>query len=135
MKIKPLLMAAALAFASPAVPADTIDSKVEYQGPPRDITVTGLMAKERNGLMALQVELTNKDHKPQQAFYRLKWLDETGFQVWDDEPWKPVLLHGYQKQNLQVVAPTARARDFRVQFNPNETEVPKDPNAGAPPSY
>lgn len=120
MHIKPWLLALMLAAASLSatpVAAQTIASKVENQGDSRYVKVSGLMARERNGFMALQIELTNTDYEPQRIFWRVKWLDDTGFQVWDDEPWKPVLVQGSAKQNLQVSAPTNKARDFRIQFN------------------
>ena len=135
MKTRSLFIAGLLALIAPSVlSADTIGSKVEYQGEPENVQVTGIQARERNGLLALQVELTNKNNDPQRIFYRLKWLDETGFQVWDDEPWKPVLVHGKQKQNLLAVAPTKQARDFRVQFHEARESGNKSdsPPAGQP---
>jgi uncharacterized protein YcfL len=124
MNIKPILTATALAglvalnmAASPAVAQQTIASKLELQGVPESVSFTGLMMREQNGLLRVQAELTNSDNKQQSAFYRIKWLDETGFQVWDDEPWKPVLLHGEQKLTLQIIAPTTKARDFRIQLS------------------
>ncbi len=76
-----------------------------------------MIARERNGLLNLQIELANSDREPQQAYYRIKWLDETGFQVWDDEAWKPLTIQGSARQNIQASAPTTKARDFRIQFN------------------
>ena len=105
-----------LAVTTPAA-AQSISDKIEHQGSSRYIKVTGLMSKVSNGFIQLQVELSNTDYDPQKAFYRVKWLDESGFQVWDDEPWKPLLIHGNQKHNVQVMSPTNKARDFRIQFN------------------
>ena len=113
-------LALMLGIVSAPVGAQTIASKVESLGNARYVTVTGLMAKERNGFLMLQIELSSDSSKPRRAFWRIKWLDETGFQVWDDEPWKPVTVQGEAKQNLQVVAPTNKARDFRIQFNAEE---------------
>jgi hypothetical protein len=123
MKLKPLLIAAALSLgtlgATPAM-AQTIASKIENLGNARYINVTGLMAKERNGFLMLQLELSSTSSYPRQAFYRVKWLDESGFQVWDDEPWKPITIQGEAKQNLQMTAPTPKAKDFKIQFNAEE---------------
>lgn len=121
MNLKTFALSAALAcfLLAPAMPvqAQTIASKVENQGDSRYIKVTGLMARERNGLLQLQIELANGDNEPQKAYYRIKWLDDGGFQVWDDEPWKPLLIQGSAKQNIQAVAPTRNAKDFKIQFN------------------
>lgn len=115
------VLALGLATASPLPGlAQTIASKLELQGKPKYIEVTDLLSRQRNGLMALQIELTNTDNEPRQAFWRVKWLDETGFQVWADEAWKPLTLQGAAKQNLQITAPTPKATDFRLQFNATE---------------
>ena len=86
MNLKTFALSAALAcfLLAPAMPvqAQTIASKVENQGDSRYIKVTGLMARERNGLLQLQIELANGDNEPQKAYYRIKWLDDGGFQVW-----------------------------------------------------
>jgi uncharacterized protein YcfL len=117
--ITPLIAACLLGITlqAPLASSQTIASKVENQGYSRHIKLIGLMARERNGFLSLQIELANSDNETRHAYYRIKWLDEEGFQVWDDEPWKPIQLHGSQKQNLQAVAPTIKARDFRIQFN------------------
>ena len=97
--------------------AQSISDKIEHQGTSRYIKVTSLMSKVSNGFLQLQLELNNTDYDAQKAFYRVKWLDESGFQVWDDEAWKPLLIHGNQKHNVQIMSPTNKARDFRIQFN------------------
>lgn len=110
-----LLLAGALLSGSAG--AQTIASKLEHMGESTYVQVAGLMARERNGFLALQMELQNTDNEPRRVFWRVKWLDESGFQVWDDEAWKPLLLQGNTRQNVQAVAPTPKARDFRIQFN------------------
>src|SRR5262245_16835512 len=97
------LCAAAISIVSPSVFAQTIASKVEQQGDARYVKVSGLMARERNGFLSLQMELANTDNEPRRVFWRVKWLDDAGFQVWDDEPWKPVTVQGSAKQNLQAM--------------------------------
>ncbi len=119
MKLSSLLISAMLATAVlPAYSAaQSIASKIENQGDSRYIKVTGLVARERNGLLQVQIEMSNSDYEPQRAYYRVKWLDESGFQVWDDEPWKPLLIQGSAKQNIQAIAPSLKAKDFSIQFN------------------
>ncbi|MBK6637432.1 MAG: YcfL family protein [Rhodocyclaceae bacterium] len=104
----------------PPVAAQTIASKLELQGKPKYLEVTDLMARTRNGLMALNIEISNTDNEPREAFWRVKWLDDTGFPVWADEVWKPLTIQGAAKQNLQVTAPTPKATDFRIQFTAKE---------------
>jgi uncharacterized protein len=99
------------------VGAQTIASKMEYLGEATYVQIPGLTARERNGLLALQMEVQNTDNEPRRVFWRIKWLDDSGFQVWEDEPWKPLLLQAKARQNVQVSAPTPKARDFRIQMN------------------
>jgi uncharacterized protein YcfL len=97
--------------------AQTITSKVQYVGTPRHLEVSGLMAKQVNGLLNVQIELSNSDYDDQEGYYRVDWLDETGFSVWEEEAWKPILLHGGQKRKIQAVSPTLRASDFKIEFS------------------
>ena len=112
-------LASALALGMPTMPAQaqTIASKIELLGAPASLEFTGLRMREQNGLLNVQAELTNRDNRQHTAYYRVKWMDETGFQVWDDEPWKPLLVNGEQKLTLQMVSPTTKARDFAIQFS------------------
>lgn len=116
-KIACFVVIASAAISSSVVAQQSISDKIEYQGSSRYVNVAGLVARERNSLTNLQIELVNPDNRPRKVFWRVKWLDESGFQVWDDEPWKPVLLQGSAKINLISHAPTIKAKDFRIQFN------------------
>lgn len=125
-----LLLAGALLAGSAG--AQTIASKLEHMGTSSHVQVAGLMARERNGFLALQMELQNTDNEPRRVFWRVKWLDDTGFQVWDNEAWKPLLLQGSARENVQVIAPTPKARDFRIQFNAEDNSIFSSGNAQNP---
>lgn len=117
-----------LALGLPAAPAiaDSLESKLEQHGVMTYLKVTDMRAVRRNGLLNVQIEVTNFSDSNERKFYRFKWLDDSGFSVWEDEPWKPTLLYGRQKQLYNVVAPTPLATDFRlvVQSPNNETTNP-----------
>jgi uncharacterized protein YcfL len=99
----------------PPVPgASTIASKIEEQGRMLYLTVSDLRAARRDNLLRIQAEITNVSADNQQLYYRFKWLDNDGFTVWDEEPWKPMIVYGRQKQIINVVAPTFKATDFRL---------------------
>ncbi len=117
MNLKYVLIAiTAFAIQLPAS-AQTINSKIEIQGTSRYVDITGLSAKEQNGLISLYVEFSNSDREDQEAYYRVHWLDENGFPVWQNEAWKPVMVHGHIKEKVIIVSPTAKARDFKIQFS------------------
>jgi len=107
-----------------------IASKIEEMGVMTYLKVTDLRAVKRNGLLNIQAEVTNSDHKNQQLFYRVKWLDSTGFSVWDDEPWKPLVVYGKQKQLISLVAPTPKATDFKLVLQSPENNASGSSNGG-----
>lgn len=94
--------------------APSIASKIEELGKMVSLKVSDLRATRRDNLLRIQVEITNTGSSNQQLYYRFKWLDRDGFSVWDDEPWKPLLVYGQQKQLINVVGPTFKATDFRL---------------------
>lgn len=97
--------------------AASIESKVEQNGTAKYLEISGLSARQSNNMLVVNAEVTNKDNSDQQGFYRVRWLDESGDPVWNDEPWKPMLLHGNQKVHLQLLAPTMKAKDFKIEFS------------------
>lgn len=113
---------AASAVIAPAT-ADTIASKIEAQGEMTFLKVTGLRQAVRNGLLSIQAEVTNEHEGQQTMYYRFRWLDASGFSVWDDEAWKPLTFHGKDKQLIQVVAPTPQATDFRLVLQSPENKT------------
>jgi len=92
----------------------SIASKLEEQGKMNNLKVTDLRATKRDNLLRIQAEITNISSGNQQLYYRFKWLDRDGFTVWDDEPWKPMIVYGNQKQVINVSSPTFKATDFRL---------------------
>jgi uncharacterized caspase-like protein len=106
---QPMAMAAPVASGGPS-----IASKIEEQGKMDYLKVTDLRAARRDNLLRIQAEITNTSSGNQQLYYRFKWLDRDGFTVWDEEPWKPVIIYGAQKQVISVVSPTFKATDFRL---------------------
>lgn len=95
----------------------TVDSKVDYNGTPRYVTVSGLAQKTDNALLIVFIDFTNSDSKDRTAYYRVHWLDSDGAPAWEDEAWKPLLMHGNQKQTVKAVAPTRKAKDFKIEFS------------------
>ena len=107
----------AMGMAPPPPPPSggpSIASKLEEQGKMNNLKVTDLRAAKRDNLLRIQVEVTNISSGNQQLYYRFKWLDNNGFTVWDEEPWKPLIIYGNQKQMINVSSPTFKATDFRL---------------------
>lgn len=124
MKCHRYALVAAALFASFGAIAQSgsITSKIESLGKMEYLEVTDMRAAIRNNLLTVQAEITNKDRSNQRLFYRFKWLDPSGFAVGGEEPWKHLVIYGKQKQEIQTVAPTPAARDFRLQVqSPDNT--------------
>jgi len=101
----------------PAVSAwgQTIASKVDYLGTSRFLTVTGLKSSA-SPLLTLYIDVSNSDNDDQQAYYRIAWLDGQGMPAWDDESWKPIVVHGGQILKIKAVAPSVGTQDFKIEF-------------------
>lgn len=110
----------------PAPGAPTKASKIEMLGQMTYLTVSDLRASRRDNLLRIQAEITNTHHDNQRLYYRFKWLDRDGFSVWDDEPWKPLVVYGKQKQLIQVVSPTFKAEDFRLVLQSPDNDARQD---------
>lgn len=81
---------------------------------PAGLRISDLLATKQDSLLRVQADLVNTSPATRQVYYRFEWLDRDGFAVWDDEPWKPMLVYGKQKQTISVVSPTFAATDFRL---------------------
>lgn len=132
-----LLAAFFLALSAMPCGADGMASKLEEQGHMNQLRVTDLRSVNRNGLLNVQAEVTNIGAGNQRLFYRFKWLDDSGFSVWDEEPWKPVVIYGKQRHLISVVAPTPQATDFRLvlQSPDNSTDDSPPPSTTWPNRY
>jgi Protein of unknown function (DUF1425) len=115
--------AAAPAPAPTAGPAPTIASKIEELGKMTYLRISDMRAAKRDNLLRIQFEVTNTSHENQQLYYRFKWLDNDGFSVWNDEPWKPLVVYGNQKQTVNVVSPSFKATDFRLVLQSPKNEA------------
>ncbi len=97
----------------PATPL-AVAAKIDLRGEARSIAVREMRIVRKNDVLVVQGDLANQGRSDRTVFYRFKWLDQDGFTVWDEEPWKPMIVYGSQKQTISVVAPTFKATDFRL---------------------
>lgn len=84
------------------------------------IGISDLRATRQDRLLRVQAELKNASPSNRQVYYRFEWMDQQGLSVWDDEPWKPLIVYGNSKQTISVSSPSFKATSFRlVVQNPN----------------
>ena len=112
-----LIVALTASVAQLALAGESIDSKIEMLGVPKFLHVSALSSRVKNHLLTLNMDVRNQDNNDSQAFYRARWLDESGDPVWSDEAWKPLLIHGNQTLHLRLVSPTPKAVDFKIEFS------------------
>lgn len=116
-----------LAMAAPVLQTASKESKLEQLGTMTYLKVADLRTVRRDGILNIQAEIFNESSRNQSLYYRFKWLDAAGFSVWDEEPWKPVIVYGKQKQLITTVAPTPKATDFRLVLqSPENTTEPRN---------
>ncbi|MDR2092439.1 MAG: YcfL family protein [Azoarcus sp.] len=115
----------------------SIASKVEELGRMDYLKVADLRAVRKDGLLRVQATLSNSSPANQQLYYRFRWLDNDGFTVWEEEPWKPELVYGKQDKVLNVTAPTFKATDFKLELqSPNNSTSAENPgNVADKPPY
>jgi len=124
---KPLSLAVCLALA-PMVAAGANPASVPVslgyatlnQDGSAAIGISDLRATRQDRLLRVQAELNNTSASSRQVYYRFEWIDQQGLAVWDDEPWKPLIVYGNNKQIISVSSPSFKATSFRlVVQNPN----------------
>ncbi|MES2501633.1 MAG: YcfL family protein [Pseudomonadota bacterium] len=118
-----LLLLSCSAFA-----AGNNQNKVEYLGELKYLKVDKILSANKS-LLKVQVELSNTSIDNQQLYYRFKWYDSDGFTVWNDEPWKTLLIYGKQRSTLSAVAPTKKATDYKIELQSPENRNNDKSNA------
>ena len=105
-----------------------VSPKVENLGEFRSLSVPEIKSHDKNGLLEVQAKFVNTSHYDQQVFYRFKWLDADGFEVWDPEAWKPMVMIGKQTTAITSIAPTPKAKDFRIEIQAPHNKSAVNPN-------
>jgi uncharacterized protein YcfL len=67
------------------------------------------------GYLKIQVEVQNNTRSVQAFTYRVEWFDENGMLV-TSSPSLPKTLEGKETADIIAIAPTPRAKDFRIKF-------------------
>lgn len=92
-------------------------SKIIALGDIDNIDIVKEHTVRKGDFLVARMELANTSKTAQELAYRVRWLNKDKEQVWADEPWKPVLLHGKQTIHIESVAPTKLATDFTVEMH------------------
>jgi uncharacterized protein YcfL len=84
----------------------------------RRVAVIGVnTADTPAGFLRVQVQIQNTTRSVQSFTYRIEWFDENGMAI--SLPTNvsiPKTLEGKETSEIVVIAPTQRAKDFRIKF-------------------
>ena len=73
--------------------------------------------KTDEGFLHAQVALKNTNRDDYRCQYQFTWCDEAGMALKHARtPWRPLVLHGRETQELDAVAPIQGAEDFRLKI-------------------
>lgn len=87
-----------------------------YQSPKNGVVLNGLRSQTRSGLLHVQAEIQNKLNHNASVVWRVRWLNDGGFQIGDGEVWKPVNVGPGQIKLLESVATSSQAVDFKCEI-------------------
>ncbi len=93
---------------------DLVKLKVVYEGKRTTIEATEMRCTMTGDLEKIDVNLNNDSSQVKRIAYKFRWIDREGMRAWEEEVWKPLLMHENSNITVSAVAPTNKAVDFRL---------------------
>jgi uncharacterized protein YcfL len=93
---------------------DLVRTKVVAEGRRTTITATEMRCSQTGDLIRIDTNLNNDSRSVKRIAYKFRWIDREGMRAWDEEPWKPVMLHENSNLVINTISPTNKAVDFRL---------------------
>jgi len=136
MKMNRLILLAGLTASAAFLPGCTTTNTVENAQPVaqrqmmsdkrvttdaslnRRVAILGVnTADTPAGFLRIQVQIQNTTRSVQAFTYRIEWFDENGMAIsLPTNVSMPKTLEGKETSEIVVIAPTQRAKDFRIKF-------------------
>ena len=70
-----------------------------------------------DGYLHVQVVLKNTNHSDYQCQYSIEWIGKNRMVLKHaPSPWRPLVLHGRETKEIDVVSPIPGAEDFRLKL-------------------
>lgn len=80
-----------------------------------DLQLAELGRRQQNGLLQVNVALTNQRRGDNHLQYLFYWYDASGQEVAPDgRGWTPLVMHGQQRRTLSALAPTREVLGYRL---------------------
>jgi uncharacterized protein YcfL len=93
---------------------DLVKAKVMSEGRRTTIEATEVRCSRTGDLMRIDANLNNDSRSVKRIAYKFRWIDREGMRAWEEEAWKPLLMHENSNLVVNTVAPTNKAADFRL---------------------
>jgi uncharacterized protein YcfL len=99
---------------------DLVRTKVVPEGRRTTIQATEMRCSQTGELIRIDTNLNNDSRSVKRIAYKFRWIDREGMRAWDEEPWKPLMLHENSNLVINTISPTAKAVDFRLLLRSEE---------------
>jgi uncharacterized protein YcfL len=93
---------------------DLVKAKVVSEGRRTTIQATEMRCTKSGDLLKIDANLNNDSKNVKRIAYKFRWIDREGMRAWEEESWKPVMLHENSNLVINTISPTNKAADFRL---------------------
>jgi uncharacterized protein YcfL len=93
---------------------DLVRVKTVSEGRRTTIQATELRCSKSGDLLRIDANLNNDSRSVKRIAYKFRWIDREGMRAWEEEPWKPLMLHENSNLVINTISPTNKAADFRL---------------------
>lgn len=100
--------------------AKQVDPARKVLGQFNAIEVLDIRTATVNDRMDISFEIKNKRGMRDVVQYRLRWLDANGLAVAQYDPWETIAIEGHEQKMVNLMAPTPKAVDFRIELQSNK---------------
>jgi len=99
---------------------DLVRVKTVSEGRRTTIQATEMRCSRTGELMRIDANLNNDSRSIKRIAYKFRWIDREGMRAWEEEAWKPLLLHENSNLVINSISPTNKAVDFRLLLRSEE---------------
>ena len=93
---------------------DLVKLKTAMEGKRTTIMATEMRCAKTGDLMKIDANLNNDSSTVKRIAYKFRWIDREGMRAWEEEAWKPLLMHENSNLVINTISPTSKAADFRL---------------------
>jgi uncharacterized protein YcfL len=93
---------------------DLVRSKVVAEGRRTTIQTTEMRCSKAGDLLRIDANLNNDSRSVKRIAYKFRWIDREGMRAWEEEAWKPLMMHENSNLVINTISPTNKAADFRL---------------------